>query len=323
MKKIFLVYCLAAIGTTTYSQEQEQVKQLQQILALNQQEQTHVQKALTYVRDYKIEEHKLNFIKEYKRKHIAARVITIASAITVAGSVGYFGYYNAKSFVTWLRTPKQVAVEAVKATVEEAGKPEYANGPEFKDLQGRVVKLEKVINGDDQNWFLEKAKSISFNVYSFIASSVITMYGQRLLGDILMAPGDLRWFCAQKTAIFQLLEALKLSAQELEESSIYDTDRITYHRACVLPLSKALAETMEKTIGFLEFKLSQMKPEHSAALGLDILPRYLEVYTNNLLSKIEYCMKSQSSAVISKDLQFLVDDFTAELTHALNKCMGI
>lgn len=322
MKKIFLLYCIAAIGTTTYSQEQ-QSNQLQQIVALNQHEQTQVHKALTYLRDYKIEEYKINFIKEYKRKHIAARVITIASAITVAGSVGYFGYYNASSFVKWLRTPKKIVAEVAKNAVEDASKSEYANNVEFKDLKGRFDVLEKELKLDDENWLLNKAKSISFNVYSFVASSVITMYGQRLLGDILMAPGDLRWFCAQKTAIFQLLEALKLSAQELEQSSIYDNDRITYHRACVMPLTKALAETMEKTIGFLEFKLSQMKPEQSAALGLDILPRYLEVYTNNLLSKIEYCMKSQTNAVISKDLQFLVDDFTAELTHAINKCMGI
>lgn len=279
------------------------------------------------LRDDVIEQSKLAYIKEYHRKRIASRILIVTSAAFVAGGVGYLGYSVGKDIVNWFKKNPVKATDAQDNMANELEDTRCAPMSKVINLDNRMRLLEGVKKElEEKPWYTRYAdtiKSMPLNMFSIITSSVLTALGQQMVGEVLLGPGDLQWFCENKVTIFALLEALQVSAKELEDSSEYDKDRIYYHRACIIPLTRALAQTMEKLVAFLEFKLTQMPSEQAVALGLDILPRYLVIYTNNFLSKIEFCIKSEKNTVVAKDLLFLVDDFNAELKHAINKCMGI
>lgn len=318
MKKILSILIL--ISSLVYAQEQANLGEVNPAVMNNQ----------CYVlslREELIEQYKLSYIKEYHRKRIASRILIVTSAAFVAGGVGYLGYQVGKDIVAWFRKNPTALKEASSEVKDAAVDTRCAPMSKVENIDERV----KILEGDKQKlderaWYLkalDSLKSMPLNMMSIITSSVLTALGQRMVGEVLLGPGDLQWFCEHKVTIFALLEALQVSAKELEDSSLYDKDRIHYHRACIQPLCRALAQTMEKLIAFLEFKLSEMPSEQAVALGLDILPRYLVIYTNNFLSKVEFCIKSENNMVVAKDLLFLVDDFNAELKHAINKCMGI
>jgi hypothetical protein len=279
------------------------------------------------LRDDVIEHTKLSYVKEYHRKRIASRILIVTSAAFVAGGVGYLGYSVGKDIVRWFKKNPVKDPLAENNATDAIEDTRCAPLSKVLKLDERVQILEGVKKDLEEKplymRFADSIKSMPFTMFSIITSSVLTALGQKMVGEVLLGPGDLQWFCEHKVAIFALLEALQVSAKELENSSEYDKDRIYYHRACIVPLSRALALTMEKLVAFLEFKLTQMPQEQAVALGLDILPRYLVIYTNNFLSKIEFCIKSEKNTVVAKDLLFLVDDFNAELKHAINKCMGI
>ncbi|MFZ5954645.1 MAG: hypothetical protein ACOYT8_06140 [Candidatus Dependentiae bacterium] len=318
MKKILSILIL--ISSLVYAQEQTNSGEVNPAVMNNQ----------CYVlslREELIEQYKLSYIKEYHRKRIASRILIVTSAAFVAGGVGYLGYQVGKDIVAWFRKNPTALKEASSEVKDAAADTRCAPMSKVENIDERV----KILEGDKQKldereWYLkalDSLKSMPLNMMSIITSSVLTALGQRMVGEVLLGPGDLQWYCEHKVTIFALLEALQVSAKELEDSSHYDNDRIHYHRACIQPLCRALAQTMEKLIAFLEFKLSEMPSEQAVALGLDILPRYLVIYTNNFLSKVEFCIKSENNTVVAKDLLFLVDDFNAELKHAINKCMGI
>jgi len=290
-----------------------------------------------------IREYKIKYVKEFKLKSLVSKIMTTVCVGVSLGAIGYFGYTTIGSLYNWIKKPAIATALTLGASCDAT---QYMTNPagmcvlvdtvnqhgiEIAKVLEQLAKLKEQPSTGFMGILkkaglktVEKTVDVGATMGStalhVISSMVLNVYAQKMINEVLSGAGDLDWFSKNKCPLFPYLEALRYSAKELQELTVDEQTHLAYHKAAIVPLCRGVADSMEKLIGFAHYKIELIPAEQARMAGLDSIPDYLFHYTNTMFGKIEAALADENQEKLAKDLLFFVDEFSAELKHAINQC---